>query len=143
MALLRCPSGLYISTAPRMASISSTVRMLGSLRPTLGASNSLLGLASRIPSYTRNLKKERTLEMLLACVRWVTPISLTKLKQSFRMSYETFSICFTLCFSSQYFASLRMSFKQASTEFADNDFSRIRNVLQFSIALSQVIFCNY
>ncbi len=77
MALFLCPSGLYISTAFKMESISETVKILGSLRPIFGVSNKRVGFTSNWPSSTKNLKKERMLEMHLACVLFVTPTSPT------------------------------------------------------------------
>ena len=64
IALLRCPSCLVRSTALIMASISSTLRTLGRVRPIFGASSEFAGLSPMAPSYNKYLKKDLILDIL-------------------------------------------------------------------------------
>src|SRR3990172_2662177 len=75
IALSRIPSGVSPSGADRRCSTSDRVRYLGRGRPVLGPLASEIGLAGRIPSRTRYLKNDRTVETCRAALRAERPSS--------------------------------------------------------------------
>src|SRR3990170_3529031 len=75
IALSRIPSGVSLSGAERRDSTSDRVRYLGSGRPVFGPLASEIGFRGRIPSRTRYLKNDRTVETWRAALREESPSS--------------------------------------------------------------------
>src|SRR3989304_618289 len=75
IARSRIPSGVSPSGADRRESTSDRVRYLGSGRPVFGPLASEIGFRDRIPSRTRYLKNDRTVETWRAALRAESPSS--------------------------------------------------------------------